>query len=97
MASVARLITEITFVFTLPIRCISVVKCFLFFQIFLAFFFITLLFPEIAVIIIRHVPFSLSRTIESSLLLEMVVSVFTCRFLNMVNLLSILIPAKTRK
>ena len=74
MLPVAPIITGITFVFTFHMRCIFIVM-FLYFRIFLASYFTTFLFPEIATSINIHVPFSLSRVVMSGLLLWMVLSV----------------------
>jgi len=81
---VASIITGITFVFTLHMRCISIVR-FLYFRIFSASFLITFLFPENATYINIHVLFSLSRIIMSGLLLGMVLSVWTCWFHSVVT------------
>ena len=67
-------INGITFVFTLHMRCISIVR-YLYFRIFSASFLITFLSPEIATSINIHVSFSLSRIIMSGLLLGIVLSV----------------------
>ena len=64
---VVPIITGITFVFTIHVRCISIVRS-LYFRIFSAYFLITFLSPEIAASINIHVPFSLSRIIMSGLL-----------------------------
>jgi len=85
MVPVAPIITEITFVFTFHVRCISIVRS-LYFRVFLASFLITFLSPEIATSINIHVLFSLSRIIMSGLLLRMVLSGWTCWFHNMVTL-----------
>ena len=74
---VAPIITGITFVFILHMRCISVVKS-LYFRIFLASFLTTFWSPEIATSINVHVPFSLSWIIMSGLLLGIVLLVCTC-------------------
>jgi len=71
--------------FTFHMRCISIVRS-LYFKIFSASFLITFLSREIATSINIHVPFSLSRIITSVLLLEIVLSVCTCWFHNMVTL-----------
>jgi hypothetical protein len=68
---VAPIITEITFVFTFHMRCISIVRSF-YFRIFSAAFLITFLSPETATSINIHVLFSLSRIIMSGLLLRTV-------------------------
>ena len=60
----APTITGITCVFTLHVRCISIVRS-LYFRIFSSSFLITFLSPEIATSINIHVPFSLSRIIMS--------------------------------
>jgi len=85
MFPVAPIITEITFVFTFYMRCISIVRS-LYFRIFSASFLITFLSPEIASSINIHVLFSLSRIIMFGLLLGMVLSVWTCWFHSMVTL-----------
>ena len=82
---VTHVITGITFVFTFHMRCISIVRT-LYFRIFSASFFITFLSPETATSINIHVPFSLARIIMSGLSLEIVLSVCTCLFHNMVTL-----------
>ena len=71
---VAPIITDIIFVFTFHMRCISYIKS-LYFRIFSASFLITFLSPEIATSINIHVPFSLSRIKISGLLLGIVVLV----------------------
>jgi len=81
---VAPIITGITFVFTFHMRCISVVRS-IYFTIFSASLLITFWSPEIATSIDINVPFSLSR-IMSSLLLGIVLSVYTCWFQNMITL-----------
>jgi hypothetical protein len=75
MVSVAPIITGITFVFAFHINCISVARYF-YFKIFSASFLITFLSPEIAMFINRRVPFSLSRTMMSGLLLGTILSFF---------------------
>jgi hypothetical protein len=75
MVPVAPVITGITFVFTLHMRCISTVSLYL--GIFSAYFFITFLSPEIATFINIHVRFSLSRIMMSGLVLGMVLLVCT--------------------
>ena len=55
---VVPIISDITSVFTFHIRCISVVSP-LCLKIFWASFLMTFPSPEIAVFIVRHVPFSL--------------------------------------
>jgi hypothetical protein len=82
---VAPIITDITFVFTFHMRCISIVRS-LYFRIFSAYFLITFLSPEIAMSINIHVPFSLPQIIMSGLLLGIVLSVCTCWFQSMVTL-----------
>ena len=74
---VTPIITDITFVFTFHMCCISTVRS-LYFKIFLASFLITFLSPEIATSINIHIPFSLSWIITSGLLLGIVLSVCTC-------------------
>jgi len=71
MALVEPTVSDITSVFTFHIRCISVVSP-LCLKIFWASFLITFLSPEIAVSIVRHVPFSLLRIIDVRFLLGMV-------------------------
>ena len=82
---VAPIITVITSVFTFHMRCISIVKVFIFYNL-LGFFFNHISVSWIATSINIHVPFSLSRIIMSGLLLEIVLSVCTCWFHNMVTL-----------
>ena len=82
---VAPIITDITFVFTFHMRCISIVRS-LYFRNFSASFLITFLSPEIATSINIHVAFPLSRFITSGLLLETVLSFCICWFHNMVTL-----------
>jgi len=77
MVPVAPIITGITFVFTFHMRSISIVR-FLYFRIFSASFLITFLSPEFATSINTHVLFSLSRIVMSGLLLEIILSVWTC-------------------
>ena len=74
MVPVVPIITEITFVFTFYMRCISIVRS-LYFRIFSVSFLITFLSPEIATSINIHVLFSLTRIVMSGLLLGMVLSV----------------------
>ena len=92
MVPVAPIISGITFVFTFHMRCISIVR-YLHSRIFSAFLFITFLFPEIAASISTHVPFSLSQIMTSGLLLQMVLSVCSGLFHNMVTLHSWLLSA----
>ena len=73
---VALIITGITFVFTFHMCCIYIVGS-LYIRIFSASFFITFLSPEITSFSV-YVPFSLSHTVMSGLLLGMIVSVYTC-------------------
>ena len=82
---VAPIITDIAFVFTFHMRCISIVRS-LYFRIFSASFLITFLSPGIATSINIYVPFSLSRIIMSGLLLGIVLSVCISWFHNMVTL-----------
>ena len=72
IALVARIITGITFVFTLHMHCISIVRS-LYFRIFSASFLITFLSPEIATSVNIHVPFSLSRIVMSGWLLVIII------------------------
>ena len=90
---VAPIITGITFVFTLHMRCISIVRS-LYFRVFTDSFLITFLSPEITTSINMHVPFSLSRIITSGLLLGIVLSVCTCWFHNVVIIIIIIIIIK---
>jgi len=97
MVAVAPAITGITFVFKLRMRITSNVM-FLYLRTFFTPFFITFLSPEFATLIDTHVPFSLSRTMLSGLLLVMVLSVCTCLFHSMVtfrDFLLILLHAHT--
>jgi len=87
---VSPAIVVITFVFTFHVHLISIIRS-LHFRIFSASFLIMFLSPEIVTSIYIHVPFSLSRTMISSLLLGMVLSVYTCWFYNMLTLLSQLV------
>ena len=83
---VAPIVTGITFVFTIHMRCISIVRS-LHFRIFSTSCLITFLSPQIATSINIHVPFSLSRIIMYDFLLfGLVLSVCTCWFHNMVTL-----------
>ena len=86
MVSVARILISITFAFTFHMCYIYILRS-LYFRIFSASFFITFLSPEIATSISTNVPFSLFWIKMSSLLLGMVLSVYTCSFHNMVTLL----------
>ena len=92
MVPVAPVITGITFVFTLCMRCISLVSSF-YFGIFSASFLITFLSPEIATSINTYTRFSLSRIIMSGLFLGMVLSLCTFWFHNMVTFPSCLVSA----
>jgi hypothetical protein len=83
MVPVAPIITGITSVFTVHMRCISVVKC-LYFRIYSASLLITFLSPQIAMFINTHVPSLFSRIMISSLLLEIVVLVGICLFRNVI-------------
>ena len=74
-------ITDIAFLFTFPMHCISIVRC-LYFRIIFTSFFIAFMSPEISALINTRVPFSLLRIMMFGLLLGMVLSVFTCRFSN---------------
>ena len=67
MVLVVPVITDITFVFAFLMRCVSIV-------IFSVSFFITFLALEIATSINIPAPFSISRIMMSSLLLEMILS-----------------------
>jgi len=73
MVPVAPIITGITFVFTLHMSCIAIIRA-SYFRIFSVSSLIAFQSPEIAMCINRHIPFSLSRITMSSLLLGMVVS-----------------------
>jgi hypothetical protein len=66
---VAPVITGITSVITLHIRCISIVRCWRF-TVFSASFLITLPLPETAMSINAHVTVSLLRIMTSGLLLS---------------------------
>ena len=77
MVPVAPIITDITFVFTFHMCCISIVRS-LYFRIFSASFFITFLSPQISTSVNTHIPFTLSQIMMSGLLLWMVLSVCTC-------------------
>ena len=70
---VAPTVTDITFVFTFHMLCISIVRslCFRLYQL------LSFLSHEIATSINLHVAFSLSQTVTSGLLLRMVLSVCT--------------------
>ena len=62
---------------TFHINCISIVRS-LYFKIFLASLLITFLSPEIVISLTKHVNYSLPQIMMSSLLLGMVLLVFTC-------------------
>ena len=81
---VAPIITGITFVFTLHMHCISIVRS-LYFRIFSASFLITFLSPEIATSVNIHVPFSLSRIIMSGLLLLLLIEQRDVRYQNYIQ------------
>ena len=87
---VAPIITGITFVFTFPLRCVSIVRS-LYFRISFTSFLITFLSPEISTSINTHVPFSLLRILMFDLLLGMSLSVLACRFINVIALPSRLV------
>jgi len=87
---VAPIITGITFAFTVHISWIYIMSS-LYFKIFSASFLITFLSPGITVSINMHVPFLLSWITMSGLLLEIVLSVRSCWFHNMLNLPSWLV------
>jgi len=86
MVPVTPIITGITLVFILHMRCISIVRS-LYFKIFSASFLITFPSRGIATSINMFVLFSLSRIIMSGLLLGIVLSVCTCSFHSIVTLL----------
>ena len=86
---VAPIITGITFVFTLHKRWICIVR-YLYRRVFSACSLITSLSSEFTSINIR-VPCSLSLILTSGFFLGIVLSVFTCRFHNMVILTTRLI------
>ena len=84
MVTVACMITGITFVCTLHMRCISTVKS-SYFTVLSASFLVTFLSPDIATSIHIHVPFSLPCIMMCSLLLRIVLSVCTCSCHNTVT------------
>jgi hypothetical protein len=77
MVTVAAIVTDITSVFTLHMRCISVVR-FLYFRTFYASYLTTFLSPQIATSVNIHVPLSLSQIVTFGLLLRIVMSVCNC-------------------
>ena len=90
MVPVAPIITGITFAFTIHISWIYIMRS-LYFKIFSASFLITFLSPGTAASITMHIPFLLSWIMIPGLLLEIVLSVRTCWFHNMLTLPSWLV------
>jgi hypothetical protein len=74
MGPLAPIVTGITFVFALHIRCISLVKS-LYFKISWAFYLTTFASPEITVSNNGNIPLSVSRILMSGLLLGMVLPI----------------------
>ena len=82
MVPVPPAISGITFVCTFHIGCISIVGS-LYCRIISAPFLITFLFPENALSVNRHLPFSLQLIMKSDLFVRMVLPFFSCSCHNM--------------
>ena len=87
VVSVNPIITGITFAFAFHMRCISIMS-YSYIKFFSACFLITFLPPGIAEFINMHVTCLLPWTLISGVLSRKVLSVCTCLFQNMVNLIS---------